>query len=528
MIEKIRALIAQGEGLKVEFKEAQGGLPKNIYETICAFSNTQGGEILLGVADNGNILGINCDLLPQIEHDFANTISNISKVHPPLYLECKEVEIDDKVILYILVPASSEVHYAGGKVYIRTDDGDRDITHNHSQIAQLYVNKEKTYSENEIFPGITMDDLRVDLIERCRTMAVNRQPDHPWKDLNNEQLLRSAGLYKKDFNSQKEGYTLACALILGKDEVIQSILPHYKTDLILRVKDSERYDDRDDVRTNLIESYERIMAFVNKHLPSPFYMDTSDGIRRDLRNILFREISVNLLMHREFTNHYPAKLVIEHDRIYTENGNKPYICGNINPDTSTPYTKNPNIAKFFKEIGLAEELGSGIRKIAKYARIYAGYVPTLTDGEVFKLDWPINLFNTASDQVTDQVAESGRMAQSATQSQSVSPTSDTASDTVSDTPTDTVRDPVDSSAQQLPMNKILDLIDDEGRKVLELCERPLKTTEIMAIMKYSNKSYFLQNILYPLINLGVLEQTHPETPNHPNQKYQTVKRSRDE
>ena len=96
-------------------------------------------------------------------------------------------------------------------------------------------------------------------------------------------------------------------MILGKDEVIQSILPHYKTDLILRVKDSERYDDRDDVRTNLIESYERIMAFVNKHLPSPFYMDTSDGIRRDLRNILFREIGVNLLMHREFTNHYPAK-----------------------------------------------------------------------------------------------------------------------------------------------------------------------------------------------------------------------------
>lgn len=469
-------------------------------------------------------ISLNRDLLPQIERDFANTISNISKVHPPLYLECKEVEIDDKVILYILVPASSEVHYAGGKVYIRTDDGDRDITHNHSQIAQLYVNKEKTYSENEIFPGITMDDLRVDLIERCRTMAVNRQPDHPWKDLNNEQLLRSAGLYKKDFNSQKEGYTLACALILGKDEVIQSILPHYKTDLILRVKDSERYDDRDDVRTNLIESYERIMAFVNKHLPSPFYMDTSDGIRRDLRNILFREISVNLLMHREFTNHYPAKLVIEHDRIYTENGNKPYICGNINPDTSTPYTKNPNIAKFFKEIGLAEELGSGIRKIAKYARIYAGYVPTLTDGEVFKLDWPINLFNTAS----DQVAESDRKAQSATQNQSVSPTSDTASDTVSDTPTDTVRDTVASSAQQLPMDKILDLIGDEGRKVLELCERPLKTTEIMAIMKYSNKSYFLQNILYPLINLGVLEQTHPETPNHPNQKYQTVKRSRDE
>ena len=77
-------------------------------------------------------------------------------------------------------------------------------------------------------------------------------------------------------------------------------------------------------------------------------------------------------MHREFTNHYPAKLVIEHDRIITENGNKPYICGNINPDNNTPYPKNPTIARFFKEIGWAEELGSGVRKIAKYAKIYAG------------------------------------------------------------------------------------------------------------------------------------------------------------
>lgn len=58
MIEKIKTLIAQGEGLKVEFKEAQGGFPKSVYETICAFSNTQGGEILLGVADNGEIKGV--------------------------------------------------------------------------------------------------------------------------------------------------------------------------------------------------------------------------------------------------------------------------------------------------------------------------------------------------------------------------------------------------------------------------------------------------------------------------------------
>ena len=485
MIEKIKALIAQGEGLKVEFKEAQGGLPKNIYETICAFSNTQGGEILLGVADDGSILGVNLSLLPQIERDFANTICNISKFHPPLYLECKEVEIGDKIILYILVPASSEVHYTGSKIYVRTDDGDRDITHNHSQVAHLFANKEKTYSENEIYAGIQIDDLRTDLIERCRKMAINRQPDHPWKDMNNEQLLKSAGLYKKDFNSQKEGYTLACALLFGKDEVIQSILPHYKTDLILKVKDFERFDDRDDVRTNLIESYDRIMAFVNKHLPSPFYLD--GDIRKDLRGILFREITVNLLMHREFTNHYPAKLVIEHDRIITENGNKPYICGNINPDNNTPYPKNPTIARFFKEIGWAEELGSGVRKIAKYAKIYAGYEPILNDGNVFKLDWKINLFDgTSSDQVI-----------SATSHKIKDPRSDQVSDQVS----------------------------DQENQILEFCMEPKSLLDIMELTNYNSRGHFREKLLNPMLERGLLKRTNPDSPHAPNQKYVTIKRN---
>lgn len=51
----------------------------------------------------------------------------------------------------------------------------------------------------------------------------------------------------------RDGYTLAAVLLLGKDEVIQSVLPHHKTDVILRIENLDRYDDRDDIRINLIE-----------------------------------------------------------------------------------------------------------------------------------------------------------------------------------------------------------------------------------------------------------------------------------
>ncbi|MBQ3116909.1 MAG: hypothetical protein IJC11_01120 [Alphaproteobacteria bacterium] len=42
MIEKIRKVLSVGEGLKVEFKEETGGVPQNVYETVCSFSNSFG------------------------------------------------------------------------------------------------------------------------------------------------------------------------------------------------------------------------------------------------------------------------------------------------------------------------------------------------------------------------------------------------------------------------------------------------------------------------------------------------------
>lgn len=73
--------------------------------------------------------------------------------------------------------------------------------------------------------------------------------------MTDEQMLKSANLIAKDYATGKEGLTLAAILLFGKDETILSVLPHHKTDAIYRVKNLDRYDDRDDIRTNLIESF---------------------------------------------------------------------------------------------------------------------------------------------------------------------------------------------------------------------------------------------------------------------------------
>src|SRR5690625_5659492 len=118
--------------------------------------------------------------------------------------------------------------------------------------------------------------------------------------MNDMELLKSAGLYLKDLQSGEEGITLAGILLLGKDNLIISALPHYRTDAILRKENTDRYDDRDDIRTNLIDSYERLTHFIAKHLNDKFYLEKDQ--RMSLRDTIFREVVSNILVHREFSD----------------------------------------------------------------------------------------------------------------------------------------------------------------------------------------------------------------------------------
>jgi len=125
------------------------------------------------------------------------------------------------------------------------------------------------------------------------------------------------------------------------------------------------------------------MAFVAKHLPDPFYLEGDSRI--SLRKAIFREIASNTLIHREYLNPFPAKLIIERGQVRTENSNKPHGYGPINPENFSPYPKNPVIARFFREIGPADELSSGMRKLIKYGKAYGGSDPEMIEGDIFRI-----------------------------------------------------------------------------------------------------------------------------------------------
>ena len=467
----LRVLIKQGEGISVEFKECRRTLSRNVYETVCAFLNRHGGSLLLGVSDSGEVTGVDPDCVGQIKRDFVTAINNPQKLHPPAYLSIDEVEIEGKTILRVYVPESSQVHRCNGRIFDRNEDGDFDITDHTRQVADLYHRKQVTYSENKIYPYATLNDLRKDLIAKCRKIARLRREDHPWANMDDLNLLKSAQLYQTDPETAKSGVTLAGILLLGKDSVILSAVPHHRTDLILRKVNLDRYDDRDFVSTNLVESYERIMAFVAKHLPDPFYLEGDMSI--SIRDAIFREVASNILIHREFMNAFPAKFIIERGQVRTENSNKPHGFGLINPATFSPFPKNPVIARFFREIGRADELGSGVRKLMKYGKSYGGSDPELIEGDVFRM-----IVKYPDSQIYEEAPE-------------LRPASEA---------------PV--TPEVTPEVRLLKAISGERTR-----------QHLQSALQLKDDEHFRKTYLLPALEAGLIEMTIPDKPRSSKQKY---------
>ena len=386
-IQKLESILSIGETIGVEFKKCGNGIASDTYETVCSFLNRYGGDIYLGVTDKGVVSGIPEQTAAEIIKNFIKMINNPNVFTPTIYLIPEIIHYEGKIIIKIHVPASSEVHSYKKIIYDRVDDADVKVTST-SQIASMYIRKQNIFTEKKVYKYVKLEDLRLDLLSLCRQRAINKRADHPWKDLTDEEILKSAGIYGEDYVTGDYGINLAGIMLLGKDEVIQSVCPAYKTDAILRKINIDRYDDREIIKTNLIESFEQLMQFAKKHLWDKFYLE--DDVNISLRDKISREMLVNTLIHREMTSSYVAKFIIEEDKMYTENANRAIRCGIITPETLEPNPKNPVIASFFNQIGYADELGSGTRNLYKYVRRYSGKEPQIIEDDIFKIIIPLN------------------------------------------------------------------------------------------------------------------------------------------
>jgi len=456
------------EGLALEFKEAAEALPQGLFETVCAFLNLDGGLIALGVADDGTVTGVSSEAVDRMKTEIANLSNNPNKLDPPFLLFPHAVEIGGKWVIKIQVPTSSQVHKTGGVVFLRGEDGDYRIT-DLNRIAGLVNRKLSFFTEQRVLPHLEMTDLRPDLFEKARRLMRGRAPQHPWADLGPEELLTISGFVRKDMFTGKAGYTLAAALTFGTDEIIQSAVPGYKFDALLRRRDRDRYDDRLIVRTNLIDAFDLLMGFVEKHLEDPFYLEGTASV--SLRARIFRELVANIIAHREYTSAAPATMVIYKEKVEFKNPNVPHGRGPIDPLNFTPYPKNPTLCKFFIQLGRYEELGSGVNNVTKYLPFYApgAGAPSFIEDDMFTTVVP--LAPTASE-VAPEVAP-----------------------------------------------EVTPEVTPEVKKMLSVLTGEMTREEIQEKLGLKDEKHFRENYQQVAVKLGLIEMTIPDKPRSRLQKY---------
>ncbi|MCL2009950.1 MAG: hypothetical protein FWG71_05320, partial [Synergistaceae bacterium] len=342
----------------------------------------------------------------EMKKNFVNTLNNPQRFAPTLFLTLEEILLDGKVILFVYVPVSSQIQSFGGRIYDRNEDGDFDITKSTQLIANLSVRKSTQFTERRVFPYAREEHLKLDeLIPIVKRRAENKRLEHPWSQMTAMEIMKSAGLYEENIVTGDTGFNLAAILLFGRDEIIQQAAPGYVTDCLRRIENLDRYDDRERVEANLIESFDILMNFIRKHTFDRFFL--IDNLNVSVRDHIAKELVSNILVHREFSSTFPARIVVEKDRLVAENWNRSLYPGRIDPANFEPYPKNPILARFFVQIGYADTLGSGVRNLYKYTSIYSGGEPELIEGDIFKTIIPLERSVTAkvTDRVTEKVTE---------------------------------------------------------------------------------------------------------------------------
>jgi ATP-dependent DNA helicase RecG len=543
-IEELQHILNKGEGISIEYKMAQGSVPASLYETVVSFSNTDGGIIILGVDNDGQVIGIHEKEIPNYLQDIVANLNNKDCIHPPLYLQPIAVGHTDGYVIVLRVPVSSQLHNHAGRIYFRSEDNDQDITGNQNKISEIYFQKRDYFTESTIYPFLKMDHLDPHLFQKARSIIRNVNSTHPWLQMSDKDMLTSASLYRTDYKTGEQGFALAAALIFGKDETIANLLPGYKVDALVRIENLDRYDDRLLLRTNLIDSYLQLLDFIKKHLDERFF--TEAGQRKDLRELIFREVVGNVIVHREYTNAHASQVIIYKDQVVVTNPNKALFHGPLDLEQFNPYPKNPNIRKFFTAFGWTDELGSGVRNTQKYLNSYVpGAKPVFIENDIFTTQIPlVNItlhkyhkelvaWFDFSKETSDYLDQNLKYLPLPTD------LNDATWETVllrlvpSWTQNGTKLAQLDWPKNQVFIEEYIEKVPSWAQKgakllhrktsylirILLLTIKPIALDDLMKRMEYSKRQTFRENYLLPLQEVGYVNMTIPETPNSPHQKY---------
>lgn len=355
--EELLLSIATGENEAVEFKTS---FQKEAIESIVAFANTYGGCIIVGVSDNGKIVGITIN--DETIQNYINIIKQ--NTEPKLIVDIDLYIIDTKNVLCIAV-----LEYPVKPV---------------SYKGRYY--KRKNNSNHQMSP-IEISDTHMKTINSSWDYFTD--PYHSLDDIDEQNVKKFIELSKIDDDIQTvyskfelvkdKKVTFGCYLLFNNNDysLFTNIeIGRFQTETLIK--------DSLSIHGGLIEQVEIVMNFIYKHI-NKAYVITGKPQRDEVWEYpmdAVREIVVNMIVHRDYRSSVHSTVKIFDNKIEFYNQGKLPDELSIEKIKSGNYKSMPRnlqIADVFKKANIIEKYGSGIKRMIDIFNKYGSKEPLIED-----------------------------------------------------------------------------------------------------------------------------------------------------
>lgn len=359
---EMRALLAEGETLTVEFKSDLKGLPdRDLVAAVVAMANTEGGTVLLGVEDDGTVTGVHPNHQDAV--GLAALVAN--RTSPTLSVRTLLLDWNNKKILGIEVPKSRAIVSTSDGLLLRR----RLMASGRPEAVPFYPHEfiQRQSALGLIDPSATpvaslaAEDLNPLERQRIREAIRRHGGDMSLLPLADEELDGALGLVTTIEGVRRP--TVAGLLMMGREEVLRQHLPAHE--VAFQVLEGTDVRVNEFFRKPLLQTFEEVellfKARVNEQeiqvglfrVPIPNY---------DRR--AFREAFINALVHRDYSRLGAVHVRLDGDGL-TLSSPGGFVEGITlqNLLVAAPRSRNPLLADIVKRIGLAERTGRGIDRI---------------------------------------------------------------------------------------------------------------------------------------------------------------------
>ncbi len=363
-------MIAGGEDSFTEFKR-DVSQRSDFAGGMVALANTEGGYILLGVDDDGHIVGV--DAPQRTEEQIINLARQ--NCRPPIILAIDRVETDEGLVLVIYVPrrvgAPHETNT--GICYIRVGSTKRRCTPQ-ERARLLQLSGLIHYDETPV-PRTDIDDFSLDAFGPYYRRIY--QAPLPEADIPLPRMLENMRFIVRDIEDRAR-LSLAGLLLFGKQP--QDFLYYARISAVRwRGREAgEHIIDRQEITGRLPQQIEHAVAFIERNTRlSTVIDDVRQTDRPQYPRPALREAIVNAVAHRDYSvTGAQILLYVFDDRVEIRNpGGLPNSVTLDNIRTHYSRARNETIARVLFNLGYVNSLGSGIPRMIRQMREHVGREP---------------------------------------------------------------------------------------------------------------------------------------------------------